>query len=262
MELVQVILKNRGVQFIGAGWIGFIAENLILSENREYIIEHFGKDNYHLLYNTLSTVACGSIFYGFLRHGKVGDKFLNSPNATKNAIGFGFQSMGAVGFSQLIPKVQSPLIPNNTKENVGSTQDSMRSTSGLMVRCPMDFKPSDIPQDGIYGLERVSRHPTFWSLGLLGLGQAINTFYLPKIVFYTFPLVFACVGGWHQDSRYLRGSGGYLSQDKYEKTSNIPFVALLNGSQSWKQLDKEIKWSNASIGVALAALAALSRMRR
>lgn len=40
------VLRHKGVLFIGVGWGGFIAENLILSENRQWIIERFGEDNY------------------------------------------------------------------------------------------------------------------------------------------------------------------------------------------------------------------------
>ena len=31
----------------------------------------------------------------------------------------------------------------------------------IKVRCPMDFSPPDVPEDGIYGLKRVTRHPMF-----------------------------------------------------------------------------------------------------
>ena len=44
----KAILASKGVRWIGLGWTGFIAENLILSENRDEIIRHFGDDNYHL----------------------------------------------------------------------------------------------------------------------------------------------------------------------------------------------------------------------
>ena len=36
------ILKDKGVKYITFGWIGFISENLIISHNREYIINHLG----------------------------------------------------------------------------------------------------------------------------------------------------------------------------------------------------------------------------
>jgi hypothetical protein len=42
----RAVLRDKGVLFIGLGWGGFIAENLILSENRTWIIERFGETNY------------------------------------------------------------------------------------------------------------------------------------------------------------------------------------------------------------------------
>jgi hypothetical protein len=43
------------------------------------------------------------------------------------------------------------------------------------VSCPMHFTPVDVPEDGIYGLKRLTRNPTFWILGLYGLATALNT---------------------------------------------------------------------------------------
>lgn len=42
----RAVLRDKGVLFIGLGWGGFIAENLVLSENRSWIIERFGEANY------------------------------------------------------------------------------------------------------------------------------------------------------------------------------------------------------------------------
>jgi uncharacterized membrane protein len=166
-----------------------------------------------------------------------------------------------IGFSQLFPKIRSPFVPESSID--GTIQGSIvNKNEGMSLRCPMDFKPNDVPKDGIYGLDRVSRHPTFWSLGFVSLGQALMTPFIPEIVMFSFPAIFACVGGWHQDQRFLRGSGGYLSKEKYEKTSNIPFLAFLSGKQSFTQLYSEIKWSNASIAIALSMLLHLKRLKR
>ena len=37
---VSAVLRDKGVRFIGGGWVAFIAENLILSENREVCKTH------------------------------------------------------------------------------------------------------------------------------------------------------------------------------------------------------------------------------
>ena len=51
---------------------GFLAENFIMSENRQWLIENLpnGSAGYHSLYNTLSSLACCSVAYGYFRHGR------------------------------------------------------------------------------------------------------------------------------------------------------------------------------------------------
>jgi hypothetical protein len=49
---------------------GFLAENVILSNNREYLIKEAGESTYHGAYNLLSTLATGSILYGYIGHGR------------------------------------------------------------------------------------------------------------------------------------------------------------------------------------------------
>jgi uncharacterized membrane protein len=130
-------------------------------------------------------------------------------------------------------------------------------------RCPMDFKPKDakVTEDGIQGMERISRHSMFWSLGSLAMGKALSTVFLPEVVMFSFPMLFAYIGGAHQDARFLRGSGGKLTQEKYNRTSNVPFYAFLTGHQSWSTLSSEIKYSNVSIALATSALLALRKLR-
>lgn len=269
------MFKSKGVKWIGLGWTGFILENLVLSHNREEIISTFGADKYHLLYNTLSTAACSSIAWGYYKHRKMGPIF-KSRNLLSIGLGFAMQTVGLVCLSQLAPKFQMPVMldsKNNTDEistTIKPTQPTpsnenstpVTSAYSLRIRCPMDFKPKDVPTDGIYGLERVSRHAVFWSLGLACAGQACYTLFLPELVMFTFPLVFAAIGTEHQDYRYRRGSGGLLTNQYEAATSNIPFAALIQGKQSWSQLLDETKMLNAGIAVGLATIRLLKVIRR
>ena len=62
-------MSNKGVKFITFGWIGFIAENVIISHNREQIINFLGNEKlYKQLYSGLSTVAVSSIAYGYFKY--------------------------------------------------------------------------------------------------------------------------------------------------------------------------------------------------
>lgn len=141
-----------------------------------------------------------------------------------------FQALGLVGFSQLLPKLQVPVTltrqgpvgvelvattPHTTppattapsasvSHALHAAVDTTAAVSGWRptARCPMDFAPKDVPADGVYGLKRVTRHPTFWSLGFLGLGTALGSPFAPEVVMFAFPALFAAVGGSHQDYRY------------------------------------------------------------
>ena len=70
--------NNTGLYFVAGGWTAFLLENIVLSENREWLCEKYGEENYHLGYNTLSSTACLSILYGYMKHknsGKIWSKF-------------------------------------------------------------------------------------------------------------------------------------------------------------------------------------------
>lgn len=44
---LSALLKSKDMQWAAGGWIFFVAENAILSENRTYLIQELGDDNYH-----------------------------------------------------------------------------------------------------------------------------------------------------------------------------------------------------------------------
>ena len=62
--------SGSALRWAVGGWSFFIAENLILSENRGRIIEALGDDeretNYHRLYGSFSTAATASILYAYV----------------------------------------------------------------------------------------------------------------------------------------------------------------------------------------------------
>jgi hypothetical protein len=63
------ILRHPGIRWIGGGWTFFLAENIIITENREWLINDVLKSEraYHMCFNTLSTLATASIVYGYFR---------------------------------------------------------------------------------------------------------------------------------------------------------------------------------------------------
>lgn len=272
--LMQQAMADKAVKWITLGWVGFISENLIISDNREWIIEHYGSKNYHMAYSALSTLTSGSILYGYIRYGRGKGPKLPVPSSVRMAASFVFTSLGLVGLSQYAPLIRMPYtydkaetpesqLPSNGMKKSALQQQSEAKADGKVWRCPMDFRPKDakVTEDGIQGMERISRHSMFWSLGSLAMGKALSTVFLPEMIMFSFPMAFAYIGGAHQDMRFRRGSGGTLTDDKYNKTSNVPFFALVTGKQSWATLSSEMKYSNMSIALATSALLALRKFR-
>ena len=176
---MATLLAHRGVRWTALGWSAFIAENLVMSQNREYIINNFGDDNYHMVYNILSTAACSSIAYRFFRFGKFGGPTFQHRGLPVHVVAFVIQALGLVGLSQLIPAMQIPVgVVSQNKSTVKSPSDSNAGKEKeikLYVRCPMDFKPKHASADGLFGMERVTRYPALWAMGFTGLGSAIAT---------------------------------------------------------------------------------------
>ena len=132
-------LANKGVRWIAGGWVAFIAENIILSENREYLISQFGDSNYHAGYGLLSTLACSSIAYGYFKHGRGSGPLIKTPGSGRKAAAFVLQTLGLVGMSQLIPTVRSPFVSVPPSPHRPEAQQSQEKKPSFAVRCPMDF---------------------------------------------------------------------------------------------------------------------------
>ncbi len=275
---VGSILQNTGVRWITAGWVGFLAENFILSHNRDELIDRLGESTYHNVYGAFSLVACSSIAYGYKKYGVAisGPRLWSwSPRARgPRAAAFVLQALGLVGFSQLAPKLQVPVSLGNKSFSVGQAAQNESlappnpsSSSAPVVparfqaRCPIDFSAGDEPSDGVYGLKRVTRHPNLWSLAFVCLGTAVTAQSAPAVVMWTFPTIMAVAGGLHTDYRYRNGSGGSLPIEVEAKTSLFPFVAMLTGAQSPSMLISEMKGLNAALAVCCAGFLALRRGR-
>ncbi|KAI8896444.1 hypothetical protein BC833DRAFT_566617 [Globomyces pollinis-pini] len=235
----MTIWKHSGVRYITLGWSFFIAENVILSHNRTDIIERIGDDNYHRIYNTLSSVACGSIAYGFLRYGRKSGPLLSSfspkfkyltlnplPKPVKLA-SFSLRFLSLLCVSQMLPKLQLPWekVPVSVQADQLSVEKELMKAPLYKSRCPIDFSSTKDSYE-IVGMKRITRHPSLYSFGLFSFSFALTTNYITHAIMFTMPLLFSIVGSFHQDYRYRRGQGGELTPEIEAKTSNIPMLAL------------------------------------
>ena len=63
------VLAHPAVYLCGGGWLFFVAENAVLSENRQVFIDRLGERGYKSCYGLLSTCSLASVAYGLWRHG-------------------------------------------------------------------------------------------------------------------------------------------------------------------------------------------------
>jgi uncharacterized membrane protein YgcG len=183
------------------GWTFFIAENALLSENRNTLIGMLGDDNYHMMYGTISTIATVSIGYAYYKlsttattHNIPSNLILwkHRPTLVAGFTGWILISTGMIIAAQAAPKMQIPIAFNNNN-NSNSSQSSSSSSSSISVRCPFDFSDKHssgggggtVGWDGnVHGLDRISRHPGLWSFGIVGLGQAVLSPNIPKRIWW------------------------------------------------------------------------------
>lgn len=219
-------MSSRCVRWVVGGWTAFTLENVVLSENRTRIIEWLGEQRYHTAFSTLSTAATLSVAYGYLRYGP--GRIMAPLPAPFRVLGAGLMVTGAALLSQL-PMFQS-------------------SSSSSDKKCPINASGDP---DRVHGIHRVTRHPMLYGVGLLGMGLAMRSSFAGRRALFAGPLGVSLIGTFHQDSRYRRGMGGALSPARDAATSNIPFVALVQGRQSWQDLWQEIDGQRLAIGVAV-----------
>ena len=272
MKVISSKLLTSPLKWALGSWSLFIAENFVLSENRTYLINAVGDDNYHYMYGTCSTAAVGSIVYGYFYKVRGNGPFrwvqsMPMPLYTK-IIGFIALSAGLGLVSQTAPKFQLPLAYTADNENSGnqSTASKKSASKNWKVRCPFDFThPESKVLDGgieIRGVDRITRHSGLWSFGLVGLGAACLTPSIPTSVFYSMPLMVALLGGAHTDSRHRRGMGGNLRKDVDAKTSNVPFAAIISGNDDGiKDIIDETKGLNLLVGVGIAGFIVMTKGR-
>jgi prenyl protein peptidase len=251
------------MKWAAGGWSFFIAENLILSENRTYLIEQLGDDGYHAAYGTLSTLAVGSIGYGYLYRIPKGAPPLlwkgSSAPLPSRVAAWALLSLGMSMASQTLPKLQIPLafVQSSTEkagapvlEGPGAPPEN---PGQWKVQCPFDFTDNKSSEGVARGLDRISRHPGLWSMALTCAGYGCLFPSLPQKVWWTMPILMAWIGGSHTDSRYRRSMGGTLTPEYDGMTSNIPFLALAQVG-GWKDVVSELKPLNALVATSIATI--------
>ena len=197
----------------------------------------------------------GSIAFGFFRHSRGQGPRFKSVSVLRGFGALALTAIGSVGLLQRAPGLQIPV----RVENDDGASWSFRA------RCPLDFTGIGEAESAVSGLQRVTRHPSFYSIGALCAGSALATPYIAECAFYCGAATFILLGTHHQDYRFRNGIGGpgVSKQNELEvMTSNFPFLALLDGRQSWKLLTDELKWGNILASLCISGILHARRLRR
>ncbi len=104
------------------------------------------------------------------------------------------------------------------------------------------------------GIERITRHPFFAGVTMLGLGHALLATRLVGAVFALGLALVAIVGARHQDAKFLARRGPAY-EEYVRATSAIPFAALLAGRQRliWRELPLRALLGGLGIALLLRA---------
>lgn len=187
----------------------FIAENLILSHNRELLLSKSSEKIYQAIYSTFSLAACGGEAYGYFRYGRGGKRLSGGlfplQSRPLRIAAVAVQAAGFAGLMSSLPKLQIPFtflptVKNETTEDKISTTESSNEAGStppaspsysLKMLCPVDFKSNTGKQQG---LQRITRYPELWSLALAAGGSAVLTPIIAESILFAFPTVFAIIG--------------------------------------------------------------------
>src|SRR6266478_2601711 len=104
------------------------------------------------------------------------------------------------------------------------------------------------------GIERITRHPFFAGVTMLGLGHALLATRLVGAGFALGLALVAIVGARHQDAKFLARRGPAY-EEYVRATSAIPFAALLAGRQRliWRELPLRALLGGLGIALLLRA---------
>lgn len=250
--LLSQLYAHKGIRWITIGWTGFIAENLILSHNKEYLVTNFGEDVYHYGYTALSVAACASTIYGYVKYGKgsgptinINNRFWKIQSLPFRYCAFSLQTIGLIGLSQ---EFKSPLQFKTSNDlKIEGNYDLLKENQKYYVDivCPIEHEPIKDKSD-IIGIKRVCRYPIFWSNAFLWLGCSLKSIHYTSIIMFIFPTIFAFIGSFHQDYRYKKAKS--LTTEIENNSCLFPFISLIKGEQSWRKLQLELKYPHLIAG--------------
>ncbi|KAI9141660.1 hypothetical protein BKA69DRAFT_387045 [Paraphysoderma sedebokerense] len=225
------ILRLGGI-FLG--WSAFAGSHLYMSHppNRKQLISVLGsKEKFLGVYSAVSFITfipTTLLYIKARRSGFTGGQIWQENILTK-LLGGGIKALGLISLGQAIsaPQLYKP-----------TPEDQPR------IELPTDKSKKHIEPVGI---QRISRHPLFLGFALLGVGNILTRGALVDIAYWTgFPALWY-VGSIHQDMRYKEE--GLIPSEYFNKTSVLPFEAVVEGKQDLNTAWKEMRKDNIAVAL-------------
>lgn len=206
---------------------------------------------YQTFYSSLSALAMGSTVLAYCRFADTGVQLKGPRGLPVQVLAVACRAAGLITLGQLAPPINFSAAPIA----LGLSEPSKmlpQEVRGAMA-CPFNLNAYK-DQGEVYGILKVTRRPELAGLGFIGLGGALLCTTGPQLTFFGIgPLFSFTILALHSDRSQRRN--GELSEEKKEQTSLTPFLALMDGRQSWSALREELVPSNALVAVGLALLA-------
>jgi len=195
-------------------WLVFGGSHIVMSHPpiREYMINEFGKQKFVGIYSTVVGVSLATMIYRY-------SKLVKLPQNQKIIHNLNQSVPGNIAIILL-----------QTLAGVLIIEQSNNPSPASMTS---EFKDN---KEESKGLLRITRHGLFTGIALAGVSQILRLPRLIDLVFWGGFPVFCVVGSMHQDYRQKN----VLPAEFYEKTSAIPFVAILEGRNSLNKAIEEI----------------------
>eukprot|EP00929_Paragymnodinium_shiwhaense_P110319 TRINITY_DN77224_c0_g1_i1.p1 TRINITY_DN77224_c0_g1~~TRINITY_DN77224_c0_g1_i1.p1 ORF type:complete len:264 (+),score=37.89 TRINITY_DN77224_c0_g1_i1:80-871(+) len=244
-------LRDRGARWVMAGWGIFTVENLVFSEYKEEMRRawggHGGPKAYQNFYSLCSTAAMGSTvaaYWTFARSSSA----VATRTMPKHLGALGFRAAGLIMIGQLMPTFDL----NAILTTLGMSQ---LQVDKVPYFCPQNVDVNKEKGD-VYGIARLTRRPELLGIVALGIGGALRAVTAAEVAFFGLgPLLSMAILAVHSDRVQRRN--GQLSAAREEQTSNVPFLAMLDGRQAWSVMCSELDETNIRVAVAMACVMAL-----
>jgi len=252
------ILRDRGARWVLAGWSVFTVENLILSEYRKEIKRGWGGSSgpkaYQSLYSSLSAATLGSTILAYWRFAGHSTNIRSLPaDPKRKLVAFGFRALGLATLGQLAPPLNLQAAP--LALGMAKLSEDLSPIERGALGCPFDFNAQK-DQGDIFGITRVTRRPELMGLGAIAAGGAVLATTATEMAFFGVgPALCFTILALHSDRTQVISHE--LSDKKVAETSVIPFLALVDGRQSWATCAADLVPQNIAAAVFLAGVMAL-----